>query len=273
MKALEAGLAFSIFISPFQEDVASKKTIAGDTQVVNVVAHRGASGYAPENTIASFDKAVTMGADYIEIDVQRSKDGELVVIHDHMVDRTTNGTGHVRDLTIDELKTLDAGSWKGPEFAGERIPTFDEVLDRYHGRIGILVELKAPELYPGIEEEIAATLMEHNLDHSQSEEVIIQSFHFESMKKMNKLLPNMPIGVLTASLEHTSNEALNVFSNYADYFNPQYGLVSQELVERAHSYGLKVGSWTVRSQEVAESLIAAGVDAIITDYPDYVNVR
>lgn len=271
MKALEAGLAFSIFISPFQEEITSEKTIAGDTQEINVVAHRGASGYAPENTIASFDKAVAMGADYIEIDVQRSKDGELVVIHDHAVDRTTNGTGYVRELTIKELKALDAGSWKGPEFAGERIPTFDEVLDRYHGRIGILIELKAPELYPGIEEEIAATLIERNLTHLKSEEVIIQSFHFESMKRMSKLLPNIPIGVLTASFEHASNEALKEFSTYADYFNPQYGLVSQELVERAHSHNLKVAAWTIRSREGADSLITAGVDAIITDFPDYVN--
>lgn len=270
MKALEAGLAFSIVLSPFQGEVASVGNTSENTQKINIIAHRGASGYAPENTIASFDKAVAMGADYIEIDVQRSRDGELVVIHDHTVDRTTDGTGHVGDLTINELKELDAGSWMGPGFAGERILTFDDVLDRYYGKIGILVELKAPELYPGIEEEIAATIMERNLEYPYSEEVIIQSFNFESMKKMNKLLPNMPIGVLTASPEHTSYEALKEFSTYADYFNPQYGIVSHELVKRAHNHDLKVASWTVRSQEAADVLIAAGVDAIITDFPDYV---
>ena len=122
------------------------------------VAHRGATGYAPENTIAAFDLAVDMKADYIEIDVQRSKDGELVVIHDTTVNRTTNGSGKVGALTFEQLRSLDTGSFKGEQFAGEQIPTFEEILDRYHGKIGILIELKAPELYPGIEEQVAEAL-------------------------------------------------------------------------------------------------------------------
>ncbi len=267
---LEAGLTLSLFLSPIQADVFSGTVLVRDLSYIDVVAHRGASGYAPENTFAAFDKAVQMGADYIELDVHRSKDGELVVIHDSTVDRTTDGSGKVGELTVEELRALDAGSWMGDAFAGETIPTLDEVLDRYYGKIGLLIELKTPDVYPGIEEEVAEMLKERNLDRPQDEEIMIQSFNFESMKKMKQLLPDVPIGVLTSSRTDTSDEALKEFATYADYFNPQYGLISQTLVDRAHAHGLKVGSWTVRNRKTANLLIAAGVDAIITDYPDYV---
>lgn len=265
------GLAFTLLFSPLHQTFAAEST--GEIRKVDNVAHRGASGYAPENTIAAFDKAVEMKADYIEIDVQRSKDGELVLIHDTTVDRTTDGTGKVGDLTFEELRNLDAGSWKGEQFTGEKIPTFDEILDRYHGEIGILIELKAPELYPGIEESVAKALKAKNLDKPSNEKIIIQSFNFESVKKMNDLLPKVPMGVLTSSITHTTPMALQEFSTYADYFNPSYTIVSKELVNEVHDLGMKISSWTVRSQETADFLLEMGVDAIITDYPDYVDPR
>ncbi|PWW29373.1 glycerophosphoryl diester phosphodiesterase [Cytobacillus oceanisediminis] len=268
---LGMGFALTLLLSPFQQAFAAETT--GELRQVDNVAHRGAAGYAPENTIAAFDKAVEMKADYIEIDVQRSKDGELVIIHDTTVDRTTDGTGKVKDLTFEQLRALDAGSFKGEQFKGEKIPTFDEILDRYHGKVGILIELKAPELYPGMEESVAQELKERNLDHPQNEKIIIQSFNLESMKKMNELLPKVPIGVLTSSQTHTSEQALKEFSAYADYFNPHYGIVTEDLVEQVHSLGMKISSWTVRSQEAADFLLSMDVDAIITDYPDYVDPR
>ncbi|PGN03341.1 glycerophosphodiester phosphodiesterase [Priestia megaterium] len=266
-----AGLAFTLLFSPLSQAFAAETT--GDLRKVDNIAHRGASAYAPENTIAAFDKAVEMKADYIEIDVQRSKDGKLVVIHDTTVDRTTDGSGKVGNLTFNELRNLDAGSWKGEQFAGAQIPTFDEILDRYHGKIGILIELKAPELYPGVEENIAGKLKEQNLDKPQNEKIIVQSFNHNSMKKMNELLPKVPIGVLTSSSADTTEQALQEFSIYADYFNPSYGIVTPDLVNQVHSLGMKIGSWTVRSQEAANFLLNVGVDAIITDYPDYVDPR
>ncbi|WP_338788703.1 glycerophosphodiester phosphodiesterase [Metabacillus sp. FJAT-53654] len=266
-----AGVAFTLLFSPLHQTFAAESI--GDLRKVDIVAHRGAAGYAPENTIAAFDKAVEMKADYIEIDVQRSKDGELVIIHDTSVNRTTDGTGKVGDLTFTELRSLDAGSWKGEQFKGEKIPTFAEILDRYHGKVGILIELKAPELYPGIEESIAQELTARNLDVPQNEKIIIQSFNFESMKIMNELLPKVPIGVLTSSKLHTTPEALQEFSTYADYFNPSYGIVTKDLVDQVHSIGMKISSWTVRSQEAADFLLEMDVDAIITDYPDYVDPR
>lgn len=266
-----AGLVFSLLLSPFQQAFAAETT--GELRKVDNVAHRGATGYAPENTIAAFDKGVEMKADYIEIDVQRNKDGELVIIHDNTVDRTTDGTGYVKDLTFEQIRELDAGSWKGEQFTGEKIPTFDEILDRYHGRTGILIELKSPELYPGIEAQVAEKLKARNLDKPQNEKIIIQSFNFESMKITNSLLPKVPIGVLTSNRAHTTEQALKEFATYADYFNPSYGIVSKELVDQVHSLGMKIQSWTVRSQEAAAFLLEMNVDGIITDYPDYVDPR
>ncbi|WP_413363435.1 glycerophosphodiester phosphodiesterase [Lysinibacillus sp. 3P01SB] len=266
------GVALSLLFSPFSQGSAEGPT-PGERKQVENVAHRGATGYAPENTMAGFDLAVKMKADYIEIDLQRSKDGKLVVIHDTTVDRTTDGTGKVGDLTFEQLRSLDAGSWKAEQFAGEQIPTFEEILDRYHGKIGILIELKAPELYPGIEEQVAAALKERNLHKPQNEKIILQSFNFESMKKMDKLLPKVPIGVLTSNRSHTTAEALQEFSTYADWFNPSYGIVTEELVDQVHALDMQIGSWTVRSQEAADFLFDMGVDAIITDYPDYVDPR
>ncbi|EFV75100.1 hypothetical protein HMPREF1013_04533 [Bacillus sp. 2_A_57_CT2] len=266
------GVALSLLFSPISQAFAAEPT-TGERKQVDNIAHRGATGYAPENTVAGFDLAVDMKADYIEIDVQRSKDGELVVIHDTSVDRTTDGTGKVGDLTFDYLRSLDAGSWKGEQFAGEPIPTFEEILDRYHGKVGILIELKAPELYPGIEEQVADKIKERNLDKPQNEKIIIQSFNFESMKTMDQLLPNVPIGVLTSNRADTTAEALQEFSAYADWFNPSYGIVTKELVNQVHSLGMQIGSWTVRSQDAADFLFEMDVDAIITDYPDYVDPR
>ncbi|MCM3722946.1 glycerophosphodiester phosphodiesterase [Solibacillus isronensis] len=266
------GMALSLLLSPFSQSFAEEPTVGERKQVSNV-AHRGATAYAPENTIAAFDLAVDMKADYIEIDVQRSKDGELVLIHDTTVDRTTDGTGKVGDLTFKQLRSLDAGSWKGEQFTGEPIPTFEEVLDLYRGKVGILIELKAPELYPGIEEQVAAALIERNLDKPQNEKIIIQSFNFESIKKMDQLLPQVPIGVLTSNRADTTLEALQEFSTYSDWFNPSYGIVTEELVNQVHSLGMQIGSWTVRSQEAADFLFEMGVDAIISDYPDYVDPR
>ncbi|MEH7082609.1 glycerophosphodiester phosphodiesterase family protein [Neobacillus drentensis] len=268
---LGAGLAFTLLFSPFQQAFAAETT--GELRQMDTVAHRGASGYAPENTIAAFDKGVDMKADYIEIDVQRSKDGKLVIIHDTKVDRTTDGTGYVKDLTFDQIRSLDAGSWKGEQFKGEKIPTFDEILDRYHGKIGILIELKSPELYPGIEEMVAQELKERNLDKPQNEKIIIQSFNFESMKKANSLLPKVPIGVLTSNRADTSEQSLKEFAAYADYFNPSYGIVTEELVNQVHANGMKIQSWTVRSHEAADFLLKMNVDGIITDYPDFVDPR
>lgn len=267
MAGLVIGLSAALLWAPEQETLAKEPAGHHKTEVV---AHRGASGYAPENTIAAFDRAVKMKSDYIEVDVQRTKDGKLVIIHDTTVDRTTDGTGKVGSLTFEEIRSLDAGSWMLENFKGEKVPTFEEVLKRYKGKIGILIELKSPELYPGIEEEVANLLKAYHLDKPRNEKVIVQSFNFDSMKKADQLLPRMPIGVLINRASDTTDTAIEQFADYAEYFNPSYGLVTEELVTKVHEAGMKVQSWTARSRDTVQFLLDMKVDGIITDYPDYV---
>lgn len=208
---------------------------------VDVIAHRGASGYAPENTVAAFDKARKMKADYIELDVQMSKDGKLVVIHDTTVNRTTDIDSEapvkVKDLTLKELRKLDAGSYFGPQFTGERIPTFEKVLDRYKGKIGLLIELKEPALYPGIEEKVAAALKKRKMDKPKNGKVIVQSFDFQSVRRIHELLPSVPTGVLTSRPSDLTDAKLNEFAGYANYVNAYLGNVAADptLVGRIHA--------------------------------------
>ncbi|WHX24614.1 glycerophosphodiester phosphodiesterase family protein [Virgibacillus halodenitrificans] len=240
------------------------------SQVANV-AHRGASGHAPENTMAAFDKAFKMKADYIEIDVQMTEDGELVVIHDTTVNRTTNGVGNIKDLTLEQVEQLDAGSWFSNTFSGERIPTFEEVIDTYRGKIGILIELKSPELYPGIEEKMAEVLKERKMDRPNNNKIIIQSFNHTSVQASKELLPNIPHGVLAGmSWKDVTDEQLAKFATYADFFNPNLNIVSPELLQRVHTHDMKMYPYTVRIQEQADNLLQLGVDGIITDFPEYV---
>jgi glycerophosphoryl diester phosphodiesterase len=243
----------------------------GDQQKMINIAHRGASGHAPENTMAAFQKGFDMKVDYIEFDVHMTKDGELVLMHDLTVDRTTNGHGYVSDLTLDEIKQFDAGSWFHEDFVGEKVPTFEETLDAFRGKVGLLIELKSPERYPGMEEKVAEALKERKMDRSSNHKVIIQSFNHESMKKSKELLPHIPHGVLAGpSWANVTDEQLEEFSTYADYFNPNMTIVTPELVSRIHAVGMKIFPYTSRTQEQANRLFELKVDGIITDFPEHV---
>lgn len=217
---------------------------AAKPKKVDIIAHRGASGYAPENTMAAFEKALQMKADYIELDVQMSKDGELVIIHDTTVNRTTDINSKlpvaVKNLTLAELRKLDAGSFFAPQFAGERIPTFEEVLDRYKGKIGLLIELKEPSRYPGIEEKVSAALKERRMDKPNNGKIIVQSFDFNSVYKIHQLLPSMPTGVLTSKAADLTDAKLKEFSGYAKYVNTNLKNVTTDptLVPRIHALGM-----------------------------------
>lgn len=244
----------------------------GDTdesrnKIMNI-AHRGASGYAPENTLAAFDKAVEMQADYIEIDVQLSKDDLPVVIHDDTLDRTTNGTGNVSAYTLEELRSLDAGSWFDKKYAGEKIPSLNEVLEMYGEKIDILIELKSPELYPGVEEKVAEALAKYKLDTSNN--IVIQSFNHPSVIKSAELLPEITHGVLAGeNYKNVTDQQLQEFAAYAEYFNPNLKIVSSELVDNVHQAGMKISPYTIKTKAEAERIYKFGVDGLITDYPDY----
>lgn len=229
-----------------------------------IVAHRGASGYAPENTMASFELAEQLGADYIELDVRLSKDGELVVIHDVNLDRTTNGTGFVDDYTVNELRRFDAGSFFDPGYSGETISTLEEVLDRFGGRIGLLIETKDPERYPGLERKLAEELKRHR----GLKDIMLQSFDFDSSKRMHELLPDVPVAVLVHEDKYPlSGDMLDELASYASYINCKVDQLDWKAVADIHKRGGKVMAWTVRTEKDMKRAKKLGVDGIITDYP------
>ncbi|SFE80311.1 glycerophosphodiester phosphodiesterase [Alteribacillus iranensis] len=276
MKRILQTLAVGVFaftsLLPDGTALANEEVTKKEQKQMTTVAHRGASGYAPENTMAAFEKSVDMKAEMLELDVQMSKDGELVVIHDTSVDRTTNGTGAVKDMTYEELLQLDAGSYFNEAFAGEKIPTLGEVLDEYRGKIGILIEIKSPSLYPGIEQKIADELVDRNMHKPNNNKIIVQSFDHDSVMTFHSLLPSIPVGVLVGySPNGISNVQLAAFSSYADYVNPNLSMIDSDLVQRIHNQGMETYPWTVRDELSADFLLNVGVDGIITDYPDYVD--
>ncbi|MEV5030357.1 glycerophosphodiester phosphodiesterase [Paenibacillus sp. LPE1-1-1.1] len=250
-----------------------------------IIAHRGASGYAPENTMAAFELAERMGADFIEFDVQMSKDGELVVIHDVTVDRTTAFTGNVSRYTLSELQGMDAGSYSHADYADETILSFQEVMSRFAGKIGLLIEIKEPSLYPGIEEKVADAVRRYgqglqvaglrdtdrlqrmaNIENSPA--IIIQSFDRVSIRRMHALLPEIPVAVLVHKDQHPLPAGtLDELASYSSYINYSHDLLDGELVREIHKRNRKVMAWTVRNERDMERMKKLGVDGIITDFP------
>ncbi|SEG42780.1 glycerophosphoryl diester phosphodiesterase [Nonomuraea solani] len=236
------------------------------------VAHRGASAYAPENTIAAFDLAGSQGADMFELDVQETKDHELVLMHDTTLARTTNAEQvfpglspwNVGDLTLAQIRKLDAGSWLSGTYDDERVPTLGEALSEMSGSgMGLLLEVKAPNLYPGIEARVATELRRHSSWLSPGR-LVVQSFDWGSMREFHRRLPDVPIGLLGTP----STGELPALAKYADQINPPYGTLTAAYVRRVHALGMKVLTWTVDSPATMRRLLGYGVDGIITNRPD-----
>ncbi|GAA1093633.1 glycerophosphodiester phosphodiesterase [Nocardiopsis composta] len=242
------------------------------------VAHRGAAGYAPENTLAAIDEADDRGATTVEIDVQRSKDGELVVIHDTTLERTTDaeevfpdkGSYDVGKFTLKELRRLDAGSWYGKEYKGERIPTLGEALDRLRANgLNLLLEIKSPALYPGIESDIAGVVARNPgwlapSGKRGADRLIIQSFDWESAERSAKLLPSVPHGLLGTVPE----DEIADYAEWADQINPSHTKLTADYVQAVHDAGLEVLTYTVNDRSDMRAALDKGVDGIISDYPD-----
>lgn len=228
-----------------------------------VLGHRGAMGHAPENTMPSFYKAIELKATMFELDIHMSRDGELVVIHDAIVDRTTSGTGKVSEMTWDEIRQLDAGSWFGPEFRKVRVPRLEDVFDEVGDRIQINVEIKAgDELYEAIVEKLARLIKEKDL----AEQVVISSFHPQYLIEARSLLPEIQIGLIYSKpREDAVGEA--VAAGW-QALHPHVSQVTKELVDKAHSRGLIVRAWNPNEIEPMRMMIEAGVDGVGTDYPD-----
>lgn len=252
--------AAALVVSAFSFHAAEKPLI---------IAHRGASGYAPENTMAAFELAERLGADFIELDVRMSKDGELAVIHDKTLDRTTNKAGFVHHYTLRELQGIDAGSRFHPVFSEQTIVSLEEVMDRFAGRIGLLIEIKNPPLYPGIEEKVAEVIRRYEPAQGiAGTSIIIQSFDFKSMRRMHSLLPDIPIAVLVHANQHPlTDKTLDELASYASYINYSHDVLDERTVRGIHARSRKVMAWTVRNIHDMERVQQLGVEGIITDYP------
>ena len=229
-----------------------------------VFGHRGAQAYAPPNTLPAFQLAVEQGAHGSELDVHRSKDGHPVVIHDFSVDATTDGSGHVADLTLAELKALDAGGWYAPGYAGVTIPTLDEVFEAVGKHLFINIEIKSnTQETDGVEQVVAECIRRHAME----ERVIVSAFNPLALRRFRDLMPDVPIGFLYAKDSPDSAHAL--IADFAvEALHPEDILINPLLVEKAHNAGQRVNAWTVNDVEQARQLVEMGVDCIITDAPD-----
>ncbi len=230
--------------------------------------HRGASRERPENTLAAFRRALEVGADGVEFDVQLTKDGEVVVIHDERLDRTTDGTGWVKDHTYAELRDLDAGRWFAPAYRGERIPTLSEVLALVAENTRLInVELKNSRVgYPGMEAKVVDLLRRFSvLDKS-----VVSSFNHDSLRAVKNVEPSVRTGFLyLATLRSPITKAQQVG---AEAIHPPRLAVSRALVRRAHESGLRVHVWTVNRPNDMQRMMAYGVNAVITDDPAAMHV-
>ncbi len=259
-----------------------------DAPVLNI-GHRGASGYAPEHTIPAYDLALKMGADYIEQDLQLTKDGVLVVLHDETLDRTARPTaesapgdctGLVREKTLAQIKTCDVGTWFNetypqyaqPEYVGLRIPTLEEVFQRYRKSANYYIETKSPEAAPGMEEELLRLMDEYGLTKPAADkwQVLIQSFSPASLQKIHALDPSLPLIQLFSGAEtsETIQARLDATRTYAIGIGPSKNDVDAALVEAAHARCLDVHPYTVNETPEMEQLIALGVDGMFTNFPD-----
>jgi glycerophosphoryl diester phosphodiesterase len=261
-----------------------------DAPVLNI-GHRGASGYAPEHTIPSYDLALEQGADYIEIDLQMTKDGVLVAMHDDTLDRTAVAppgvperfcSGPVIKRTLEQIRMCDVGSWfneanpqyANPEYVGLQIPTLEEIFQRYGTSVNYYIETKNPEAAPVMEEELLRLMEEYGLIPDPAEpanwQVLIQSFSPASLQKIYALEPSLPLIQLFSSTEtsQTIQAQLDLVSTYAVGIGPSKTDVDAALVEAAHDRCLDVHPSTVNETAEMQALIDLGVDGMFTNFPD-----
>jgi glycerophosphoryl diester phosphodiesterase len=271
-----------------------------------LIAHRGASGYAPEHTFASYQLAMEQKADFVEPDLAISKDGILICLHDDTLERTTNvkdvfpdrysrdSTGRngakqwvANDFTVAEIKQLDAGSWRDRKFAGARVPTWEEMVGMIRGKAGLYPEMKSPPLYTrrGLDmvKIFVASVKKMGLDSAdslKSTPIIIQSFDEPSVRRVATELPTIPRVFLTEKDEDVTDARLRELSTFATGVGPEKHVIERhpDMVARAHSLGLTVTSWTFRADEktpyssvrdeMSQYLYTWGIDALFTNNPD-----
>ena len=229
------------------------------TDVVQVIAHRGASGYAPENTRAAFDLAIDMGADAIETDVQITCDGSLVLVHDDRVDRTTNGTGPVADHTLADLQGLDAGSWFDPSFSGQRILTLGEMFADYGSRVPLCLEIKDPLATSPFLDWLGAA--------DRPADLQITSFSWAAVLTVRQAIPSVTAGFLAKMFDADIMD--RCAARGIEQICPPAELLTSDMVERAHGLGLVVRAWGVRTRADADRVVDTGADGATVNWPDW----
>jgi alkaline phosphatase D len=301
-KSLIAGLAsvsLSLSLAPVLPVLAvpsqnvttdnGQSTLRPIVNKVDVIAHRGASAYGPEHTFPAYKKAIQMKADYVELDLQMTKDGQLIAMHDESLARTTNAKElypdrapwSVKDFTLEEIQRLDAGSWFNKanpnlarkEYAGLKVPTLDEAIQfvkqNGNGKVGLYIETKAPNVYPGMEEKLIDTLKKYNL--LNNGHIMLQSFSEESLRKLKTLAPNLPLVQLYSKDMLQGKDVYQEFKRISDYaagVGPTQSLVVPKLIEAAHQNHLVVHPYTVNKQDDMVALLSLGVDGEFTNNPD-----
>ncbi len=224
---------------------------------VIVIAHRGAAGSAPENTLASVALAVEQGADIVEIDVQETADGEVVVVHDSDLMRVGGAAVKIWEATYDELMEIDVGSWYGPEFSGQRVPTLEQVLEICKGRAWVDIELKYYGHNERLEERVAEIVERMGME----DEVVLMSLAYDLVLSMKALRPDWTVGLLTAKAVG------DLTTSDADFLAVHVGIASSGFVRRAHAAGKEVYVWTVNDKLNMSRMMSRGVDGVITDHP------
>lgn len=225
-----------------------------------VIAHRGASSYAPENTLAAFDLALRLGARHLELDVESTRDDRIVVIHDDTVDRTTSGSGPVTSHTLAELRALDAGSWFDAAFAGERIPTLEDVLERYKDRAHLHTELK------GRSPQLARQTIDLIRRHGMGGHVTITSFQKARLQEARAYGPELPAGWLVPEVNDATISEARALGLVQ--ICPRADAVTPELVRRLHTAGFVVRPWGVTTEDLMRRVVQAEADGMTMNFPD-----
>jgi len=226
---------------------------------VIITAHRGASGHAPENTMSSLKKAIEMGAEFCEIDVQETSDGVIILVHDKNYKRTCGVDKNVWETTYNETRELDCGRWFGDTFIDEPVPRLDEIIDAARGRIKLNIELKTN----GHEKLLAEKVVELLLQKNFLTEVIITSFDFTLIDKVKSLNPYIKSGYIFSKVGER-----DVFAADIDLLSVNKSLINKEFMDKAFATGKEVHVWTVNEISEMEKLVELGVTSIITNYPD-----
>jgi glycerophosphoryl diester phosphodiesterase len=248
-----------------------------------IIAHKGASGIAPENTLASFQAALDIGVDIIELDVRQTKDEEIIVFHDQFLDRTTNGMGNVHEYTLEQLKQLDAGSWFSSKFSDQKIPTLKEVLDLVDGRCQVLIEIKHmdhPHYHDFSDKLVDVIRLEENgfdwvLLQSYEDKYLEEAQIYDDRIQINKMLIGEDSTPLLAFYIETKLKLGHGDSKgNLKTLNPEFKTLSPRRIFRMHSRGFKVFTYSVNTREDMIKMLNMGVDGIITDFPsELVKIR